>query len=172
MPIAIFFVALAGALIVAVADRQLRPVAILFAIVMSALLAYVVWDQWLRGGRLPPRMTLEQLQLDDLQVASDARFVRVSGRAANTSERFRLREFRMRTTVHDCPDADSALPDCVVIAQDDGIARVDVPPGQARRFEAVFSFRNMPEATGVTVWDHQILEVRAIDETARTPVLR
>ncbi len=169
MHIAIFFAALAGALIAAITDRQLRPVALMFAGVMAALLAYVIWDAMLRTPDGPPEMALEQLELTELAVEQDERFVRVSGRAANLSETFRLREFRLLATLHDCPAADSAFTDCEVIAQDDGIARVDVPAGQVRAFSAVFSFRNVPDLHGIPIWDYELTELRATDEPARSP---
>lgn len=167
MPIAIFFAALAGSLIVAISDRQLRPVALIFAAVMAALLSYVTWDQLFRGTPVAPHMTIEELVLSDLQVEQDPRLQRVSGRVENLSEGFRLREFTILATLNDCPAADIDLPECAVIAQDDGIARVDVPPGQARSFHAVFSFRDVPEPMGTTVWDYEVLQLRATEESPR-----
>ncbi|MBD3626146.1 MAG: hypothetical protein HUJ24_12410 [Rhodobacteraceae bacterium] len=168
MHIAIFFAALAGALIAAITDRQLRPVALMFAVVMAALLAFVVWDELIRDQANPNEMTLDQLALTELAIEQDERFVRVSGRAENLSEGHRLREFRLLATLHDCPAAESAFTDCQVIAQDDGIARVDIPPGQVRAFSAVFSFRDVPELQGVPIWDYELTALRATTEQART----
>lgn len=170
MHIAIFFAALAGSLIVAVSDRQLRPVALIFSAIMAALLVYVTWDQLFRSTPDAPQMAVDDLLLSDLRIEQDPRLLRVSGRVENGSEEFRLREFTILATLNDCPSADSALAECAVIAQDDGIARVDVPPGQARSFHAVFSFRDVPVPQGETIWDYEIVTLRAVPENPRTSV--
>ncbi|MEL6680226.1 MAG: hypothetical protein AAFQ51_16100, partial [Pseudomonadota bacterium] len=66
-----------------------------------------------------------------------------------------------RLRLYDCPTEDSALPDCAQIGEDAGVARLDLPPGQLRAFDATLRFSGLPAVTGVLKWDFDVDYVRA-----------
>jgi len=163
MPFIAFFFVLAGAIAVFVIYPRLRVIAGTVMVLFSALLAYL----WLGGAgeavRDQTRIAATDLTLSDLELVEDARFLRFTGRVTNGAADAELRDFHVQITMRDCPAPQTPPADCAIIAQDTGIARVDVPAGQTRAFSAVINFVDMPEVIGVPVWDHSITAVRATD---------
>ncbi|NNU81109.1 hypothetical protein HMH01_11750 [Halovulum dunhuangense] len=161
MPIAIFFLILAGALAVAVLYPHMRPAAAVIGAFAGALLGWVVTDRVLAPDPAASGIAVEKVALSDLVLSREPRLSRISGRVTNLDTDLRLADFTLRTTLYDCPEVESALEDCAVIGQDAGIARVDLPAGQTRAFHVVMRFADMPEPAGVLRWDHAVTQVRA-----------
>ena len=105
-------------------------------------------------------MTAQDIELSDMVLTEGSRFQKLSGRVTNASAQADLRSFDIRIRVLDCPDASSDDTDCAIIADDTGLARVEVPPGQTRDFEATLGFSSRTQPKGVTRWVHEIGAVR------------
>ncbi len=162
MPYAAFFIVFAGSLAVAVIYPHLRVVASLVALGCAAiLLAVLIEIGGNESARREVRITPEELNLTQTQFVEDRRFIRLTGRAANDSDRFTLRDFHITAALYDCPVAASAESDCTIIAEKDGIARIEVPPGQARDFDAVLGFADQPEVEGVPRWTFEVTQITA-----------
>lgn len=162
MPIILFFVVFGGAVAVAVLYPHLRAQAGIVLALLGGLLAWVVVDQLLLDEPEPP-VAREDLSLAEVVLTEGPRFVRVSGRVTNDADGARLREFTLAVTLRDCPSADAAPEACEVVAEDSGIARVDVPPGQTQAFEAILGFTERSEIRGVPSWDYRITAVRGTE---------
>lgn len=160
MPFAAFFLVLAGALAIAVLYPHLRVLAIMVFVVFAAVFGFLLFDQTTEGDRLRARIPVELVAISDLELTEGARYTRISGRVANGHDVYQLRDFDIESTLYDCPAADTPRADCAVIAQDTAIARVDVPPGQTRTFEAALSFTSRPPPKGVEVWEHRVTGTR------------
>jgi len=85
----------------------------------------------------------------------------VTGRVANGSERFRLRDMTLALRLHDCPDPEAEPASCPVIGEATSIARPDVPPGQLRGFSAHFGFADLPQVVGTLRWDLSVAATRS-----------
>ncbi|MEM8868930.1 MAG: hypothetical protein AAF848_04215 [Pseudomonadota bacterium] len=161
MPIAAFFVVFAGSIVLAVLYPHIRAVAIMIGLVCTAILVFIVVDRGSTPERQRAVIAVQELRLSDVEFSETSRFTRLSGRVQNTSSAHQLREFSILATLYDCPDTEVALPSCEVIAQDEGIARVDVPPGQTRAFEAILGLTQRLSPKGDARWDFDILSTRA-----------
>lgn len=161
MPIAGFFVVLAGALAIAILYPHLRVMAIAVVVFMCALLGYLFFDMTTQTDRRVTLIDQSELRFDALDLRQDSRFSRLAGRVTNTSDTARLRDFSVTVHLMDCETPETPRPECATIAEDTGIARVDLPAGQTRAFEVVLSFRDTPDVTGVLVWDHTISDIHA-----------
>lgn len=161
MHIVAFFVALVAALSVAILYPRLRIPAGLLVAFFLGLMIYVFVQIPGETDQRDARITAEQLELDDVSLVQEARFSRLTGRVRNLSDTYTLRDFDVRVTLLDCPAPDAGAEACVVIAEDNGIARVNLPPGQVRRFEVVLRFTDVPEPTGYAEWDYQVTGIRA-----------
>lgn len=162
MPFVIIFLVLAGAAAIYVLYPHLRKMALMFILLFGAILAYVVVDEVLDRGLGPQELTAADLTLADVALAEDLRYLRLTGRVTNGSADRTLREFTLRLTEFDCPAADTPRADCAIIAQNTGIARVDVPPGQTRDFEAIVRFTSRTVPKGVPAWQEEITAVRGL----------
>lgn len=162
MHIIVFFVALTAAVSTFILYPRLRlPAGLLVAFFVGLIVYVFFFDTRGEEARRAERISPDELELTDVTFTQDLRFSRLEGRVRNLSERYRLRDFDIRVTMYDCPDVGTSLEDCAVIAQDTGIARVDLPPGQVRHFETVLRFTDVPAPEGVVVWDHRVTGVRA-----------
>jgi len=161
MPFVVFFLILAGAAAIFVLYPHLRTLAGGVFVLFGLVLGYLVFDQWFGRDAAASAMGPEQLVLSDLSLEDGTRFQTLSGRVENTSETARLRSFDLRVRVLDCPSEDSADTECAIIAEDDGVARVDVPAGQVRDFKATIGFASRAAPKGAVRWLHDITDVRA-----------
>ena len=161
MPFVVFFLLLAGAGVIFVLYPHLRMLAGAVFVFFAGLLGYLVADQWLGDDPTKADIGSEVVTVSDLRLIEGSRFQKVTGRVLNGSDSARLRSFDVHIQVLDCPDEDSAEADCAIIADDTGVARVDVPPGQVRDFEATLGFIGQTAPKGVMRWTHEIGEVRA-----------
>jgi len=162
MPYAAFFIIFAGSLAIAVIYPHLRVVASLVALgCVAILLAVLVEIGGTETARREVRITAEELTLSQTEFVEDRRFIRLTGRAANSSERYTLRDFHVTAELHDCTLETSDEAECTVIAEKDAIVRVEVPPGQARNFDAVLGFADQPESAGVPRWTFEVTQITA-----------
>lgn len=162
MPYAAFFIVFAGSLAIAVIYPHLRVVASLVALGCAAiLLAVMVEIGGTESARREVRIAASELTLTQIEFVEGRRYIRLTGRAANGSERYTLRDFHVTAELYDCPELTSEAAECTVIAEHDTVARVTVPPGQARDFDTVLGFADQPEPQGVPRWSFEITEINA-----------
>ncbi len=163
MPLAVLAIALIAWLYAMVAAPRFRiPGAIGFAL-LAAGLGWYFYASESEAERAAARLAPEDVTLDLLEIDRTARGAVLRGRVANGGDAGVLREMTLEMRLFDCPDEDAALDDCVVIGDATGIARVAVPPGQARGFSASFIFPGLPPVVGVLRWDQTITALRATD---------
>ena len=161
MPIAmIFFV-----LLLAFAIMWRFPV-YRWAIAAGLMLVSVVFGAYLllsepafksQSAALPASL----LELRDITINADPRFVTIRGQVHNLSTSANLLDMSLRLSALDCPAEVEPIAECIVIGADDAVARVSVPAGQLRAFEATFLIRNLPRPDGVLRWHYLITDTRA-----------
>lgn len=160
MPILILLTIIGLAIAVAILYPQLRLVAGLVVAIFLGLIGiyFVTGDSAVTNQR---DLDVELVILEDIALAEERGYARLSGRVTNGSETSHLRSFKIDLKLFDCPDEEVATETCAVIAEDDGIARVDVPAGQTRQFESVHRFSDTPPLKGVLRWDIEVLSADA-----------
>ena len=164
MPYAAFFFVFAGSLIVAVIYPHLRVAASLVALGCAAILGAVLLEiGGIETARREVRIAPEELVLSNTEFIEGPRFIRLAGRAANQSDNYTMRDFHVTATLYDCPALTSENADCIIIAEHDAIARVEVPPGQARNFDVVLGFADQPEAQGIPRWTLDVTSITATE---------
>ncbi len=109
------------------------------------------------------RVDVSEITLSDLELDLGIRTSSLSGRVVNGAANYSLKGLLLDVTLYDCPNAESPLSDCFIIGQDDGEARVAVPPLQLRDFSVNLLFTGLPEITGELRWVHQLTNVRALE---------
>jgi hypothetical protein len=164
MPYAAFFIVFAGSLAIAVIYPHLRVAASLVALGCAAILVAVFVEiGGIESARREVRITPDELTFSHTEFVEGPRFIRLAGRATNGSDAFTLRDFHLTATLYDCPALDSETADCTIIAQHDAIARVTVPPGQARDFDTVLGFADQPDPEGVPRWAFDVTRITATE---------
>jgi len=103
----------------------------------------------------------DMLTLRDVTITPEPRFVTLQGQVLNQSSTADLLDMSLQLNALDCPAEVDAISECIVIGSDDGVARVAVPAGQLRAFEATFMLRNLPTPEGVLRWHYLITDTRA-----------
>jgi hypothetical protein len=161
MPIVVLVLALLAYAYALIAAPGFRRWGLLLGAAVGLGLAVYFWQTSPETARTAQRIDASELVLDQLAYETTQRGATVTGRVANGSEEFRLREMKIALRLRDCPDADTPIVECPVIGQSTAIARPDVPPGQLRAFTAHFMFANVPEVAGILRWDWDIVETRA-----------
>ncbi len=109
------------------------------------------------------RIEVVEVTLSDVELDIGIRISELSGRVVNASEKFDMTGILLNVKLFDCPTADSELSECYTIGEDSGEARVTVPPGQLRSFNASLLFTSLPEIIGEIRWTHEIIGVRALE---------
>ena len=163
MPIAVLVLALvayAYALIVLPGFR--RPGIVAGILAAIALAVYFARDAS-ELARAATRISAAELTLSDLVLARTGHGASLSGRIANGSPRYRLRELTLAVRLRDCPGPEAPPDGCPVIGEATAIARPDVPPGQIRALQAHFVFSEVPPVAGTLRWDWRITGIRATD---------
>jgi len=139
---------------------HLRVVASLVALGCAAILVAVLVEiGGTESARRDVRITAEELTLSNTEFVEGPRFMRLTGRAENASDRFTLRDFHITAALYDCPALTSENADCTIIAEHDAIARVTVPPGQARDFDTVLGFADQPDPQGIPRWTFEVTQI-------------
>ncbi len=160
MPIVVLFLIFAGALIIAVLYPHLRLLAVAVVALFSALLAaYFLTsdgDGSARADRIPP----DEVMLSELDFTDDQRLGKLSGVVENRSETWRLRGFDLQLSLMTCVDAD-APETCKIFAEENGLSRVDIPPGQVRRFEVPFPITGQSVPGEDLVWKVRVTATKA-----------
>lgn len=165
MQIAVIFLAVAGFFYILYTYPRLRLAGgLVMASAIAGLTFYLVVTDPEPQVELG-RITTDEIILSDLILDLGVRTSSLTGRVVNGSAEYVLSGVSLDVRVYDCPADDTPLDQCFTIGEDDGYARVTVPPGQLRDFSAVFLFNNLPEITGVLRWDHTITALRAIEDT-------
>lgn len=168
MPIAVLILALVGYGYALLVLPSARPALLVAGVVVGLGLALYFW----RGGpseaeRASERITPAELAFDQLDLARSGRGATLTGRVANGSPSYRLREISLDLRLRDCPapetDAETDPETCPTIGEASAIARPDVPPGQIRGFSAHFVFANVPPVAGTLRWDWQVTGLRATE---------
>lgn len=163
MPIAIFFFVFSGAIVIALLYPHLRVLAVAAALLCAVLLGVLFYDHASAPERQATALTPGDIALSDVALIAEPRYLKLAGWVENKSAVQRVRDFNLRTKLYDCPTEDAELSDCAVIGEQDGIARVDLPPSQTRTFEAVLGFTSSNTARGVLRWEYEVTSVRATD---------
>lgn len=162
MPIAILVLALVAYLAALAAWPRARlPGAIAGLVVAVALGLYLWRDGAPEAEQAAGRIPVEALTLDEIAVAPTPRGATLTGRVANGSDTYRLRELTLVLRLRDCPAPETVVETCPVIGEASAIARPDVPPGQLRALTAHFGFTSLPPVSGTLRWDWRIAGTRA-----------
>ncbi|MEX0970138.1 MAG: hypothetical protein WD046_06820 [Paracoccaceae bacterium] len=103
----------------------------------------------------------DNLALRDVEFLVEPRFVTMVGQVHNLADGAELLVMNLVLRALDCPLVDSPVVECIVIGDDDGTARVTVPPQQLRSFRAVFMLRNLPAVAGVLRYNYTLASTRA-----------
>lgn len=97
------------------------------------------------------------VQLRDLTL-SQGPYASLSGTVLNNSA-YPIKALTIQVSVRDCPSV--ARTGCTIIGQDDAVAYVEVPPGQARQLSASVDLTNAAPATGYWGWTYGIKDISA-----------
>lgn len=162
MPIAVLVLALIAYLAALAAWPRARVPGAVAGLVVAVGLGAYLWrgnpsEAELAAGRIPAAA----LTLDQIAVSPAPRGATLTGRVANGSDTYRLRELTLVLRLRDCPEPEAAVETCPVIGEASAIARPDVPPGQLRALTAHFGFSSLPPVTGTLRWDWRIAGTRA-----------
>jgi hypothetical protein len=163
MPIAVLVLALvAYAYALAVLPAFRRP-GIVIALIVAVGLGVYFARSGSEAARSATRISEDELTLSDLALDRTGRGATLSGRIANGSPRYRLRDLTLAVRLRDCPEPASAVETCPVIGEATAIDRPDVPPGQIRALRAHFVFSSVPPVAGTLRWDWRITAIRATE---------
>jgi len=110
------------------------------------------------------RVETTEITVSDLDLEIGVRTSNLSGRVVNGSALYEVTGIVLDVKLFDCPDDTAPLTECFTIGEDDSEARVSVPPGQLRDFNATLLFTDLPEITGEFRWTHELIGVRALGE--------
>jgi hypothetical protein len=163
MTIVVLALALAAYAFALVAEPGFRRWGLIGGAAVGLGLAVYFWQTSPETARSALRIEAEELTLDQVTLERRPRGATLSGRVANGSPEFHLREMMLDVRLYDCPTPGTALSDCPVIGEASAIARPDAPPGQLRAFSANFVFSNLPEPVGTLGWDWNIAGTRATE---------
>lgn len=163
MPIVVLVLALAAYVYVLIAEPGFRRWGLLGGAAVGLGLAVYFWQSPPESEQAESRIAPEDLALDQLDLERTIRGATLTGRVANGSAAWRLREMTIAVRLLDCPEPATPPADCTVIGEATAIARPDAPPGQVRAFSASFIFANLPELEGTLAWDWRIVEIRATE---------
>jgi len=108
------------------------------------------------------RITVAEIVIEDANLEPDPRVTKLSGRVINNATAYVLTGIVFDVKLYDCPTEDTPLTACFIIGEDTKEARVSVPPGQLRAFEAALIFANLPPVEGVLRWDYSVESLRAL----------
>ncbi len=161
MPIAALFLILSGAVAVAWLYPAYRVLAGAVVLLFLGLIAAYFLTTGSETDRATSRIPADALVLEDVKLGPIGTAQRLTGRVTNRSDRYTLLALDLRVTLDDCPEPDSAPEECETIAESDGTALVDVPPGQSRAFQAALRFADVPEPHGTIVWREAVTGTRA-----------
>ena len=162
MPIVIIFILVFGSILVAWFMPRLREIAIGILILFESLLGYLFFSNGSETERQAQFIGAEEITLTHLNFNQEPRAYYLSGNMLNASNMYRLQNVNIRVTMHDCATPQTELSDCLIIADDTGFVRVDIPAGQVRSFKALLQFSDLPEIEGTLRWHQEIVSTRAI----------
>tara|TARA_R110000850_G_scaffold30797_1_gene85084 strand:+ start:199 stop:693 length:495 start_codon:yes stop_codon:yes gene_type:complete len=161
MPIALMFFALALTVAVLWRFPEYRLGAIGALVVIAGVFGTYFYvsepTETTQNAAIDP----DKLALRDVNFLVDPRFITMLGQVQNLADNANLLEMSLELRALDCPQSDSPVVECIVIGDDEGTARVTVPPQQLRAFRAVFMLRNLPEVSGVLRWNYTLVSTRA-----------
>lgn len=163
MPFVILLIFVFGSALVAWFMPQLRVAAIGVLVLFGGLLGYLFFSTTSEPARQAELIPLNEVSLSKLNFSLEPSPTRLTGNILNGSDRYRLRNVEIRVTLHDCPDEDAALSDCLIIADDTGSVTVNIPSGQLRGFSMLLQFTDLPEVEGVVRWHYDVISTRATD---------
>lgn len=98
------------------------------------------------------------IQFDNLRLApsySAESFLLLS-RIKNKTQRFSLRDLRLKITMHDCIKPG----DCEIVGESTACSFATVPPGQSRDIDESVYFSNLAKPKGKYEWGYSILEIK------------
>ena len=98
------------------------------------------------------------VELRGLQL-SGGTYRSVTGTVINHSA-YPIKSITLQVSIRDCPSMTSEA-GCTIIGQDNATAYVDVPPGQARQFNASVDLQNAAAPVGHWGWVYGLKEVVA-----------
>ncbi|QHQ34145.1 hypothetical protein [Algicella marina] len=158
MPIAAFFVLIAGGIAVAILYPHLRiAVLAVLAVAGGGLAAYFLLAD-INATPRAERIEADEVQLADIVLTEERGYSVLAGRVTNASQDWTLSNFGLRIRLYDCPTVETQLTECTVVAEDRGRARVTVPPGQSRAFRTVWRFPDIPILEGILVTDWSVTD--------------
>ena len=161
MPIVVPVLALTIYVFALVVEPRFRRWGLIGGAAAGLGLGLYFWQTSPETSRAAMEISPEELVLDQVTLERNPRGATLSGRVANTSPAFHLREMTLDVRLYDCPEPDADLAACAVIGEASAIGRPDAPPGQLRAFSAHFVFANLPEPLGALRWDCRITGTRA-----------
>lgn len=138
-------------ILIALAVPRLRPLGIVGCVVLGAMLIWAVFGRLRDGNDTEPvvqqrgrptspataiqAIALDQVVVDNLQLAGGGAPFELSGRIENRSDTL-LRSFTVLVTRRDCYEGALDPSGCVVLWQDRHWVQLSVPPEQARDFSS------------------------------------
>ena len=126
-------------------------------VVVLCVIAGIIWldnrERELQHSRLP----LSQVQLLHMQAKPglNTRTYVVNGRIRNQSKEFTINMIKLQVTLQDCISER-----CDVIGQTNHRLFLEVPPDQARNFEASIPFPSIVKMRGTPEWQFAVLAVK------------
>jgi len=107
---------------------------------------------------------VSDLQLDNVQLSSEYGIYSISGRVANKSAAYTLKNTELLITAQECEASR-----CTTIGEASANIYVDVPPGQARYFNTSVPFSAPLHTRGQFRWSYTVRQIGALAEETRRP---
>jgi len=132
--------------------NALKIAAVLFAVFVVLVVGYLA-VQKSEEVASKSRISLSEVQFDDLRLAINGTNSRLTGTIRNNSSKYTLFDAELLITVKDCVQGK-----CDVVGQDSvnlwGLGTI--PPGQIRAIDQSVYFSSMPPRRGDYEWTYQI----------------
>ncbi len=162
MPVALLFLVVAGAAAVAVLHPRYRIVAITALVLLAGVTSLYFLTLGDEAADADPLIPASAVSLNGVELTEERGYFRLSGRVTNGAAAGTLTRFTVDVVIYDCPEEESPTEECAIIAESEGLARVEVPPGQTRTFSSIHRFSDTPEPLGVRTWDHTVLSASGL----------
>jgi len=111
-----------------------------------------------------PSIAASELKWDNVRLATEYGSYSISGRVANKSAQYTLRDTQVLVTVQDCEASQ-----CTTIGEALTTLYIDVPPGQSRDFNSAVSFYSVLHPRGQFRWYYTVKQTKAVSEQSAAP---
>lgn len=155
--IAIFVLLLIIILVAVRFPRFRRTLGVTLVLLMGAI-GVIIWQDSRERDLEFERIAVEQVQLLQVEVRPglNSRSFVVHGRIQNHAKDYTILSIQLQATIKDCD-----LENCEIVGQEQVGMPMEVPGSQSRDFSVTIPFSAVPEVKGETVWEYQVLKIRA-----------